>query len=131
MDDTTIIQDLSNQPPDVTYTDAHAVTDGELIDLIALGLQLYFDGEPINRASRALVEGLAKYNSGETESEQVAAAYQALLGFIVDGAVDNAEEGERRGYLLESRHPIHALGGKPVWMQPNGSGWTAMLPEDY
>ncbi|MCA1695288.1 MAG: hypothetical protein LC749_11450 [Actinobacteria bacterium] len=132
----TDIRDLLDRSPDVTYTDDQAVADGVLVDLPTLGVHVFFEAEPITRMSSSLFDALAGHVGGGSESEQ-ASAYQALLSFLVAGAIDvdllctPIGEGEATGHMYQSQHPFHALGCKRVWLQRNGRGFTVMLPEDY
>lgn len=114
---------------DTEYTDREALNDGVLVNLLAEGVRVHFNGRPITRATKNLLDTLGHYNPGGSIAEQ-AAAYTALLGFAVAGARDEAGPGEPRDYLWNTP-PHKALRDRPIWLQPNDDGYVAMLPEDY
>jgi hypothetical protein len=134
--------DLFDLEPTYIHSDADAVYDGDLIDLQANGVRVFWNGQPVTRMSAALWDALKPYNPGGPASEQ-AAAMTTLLGFLLAGATDTAEEGEPQGeYYRTQRYPqlkdtLPALvragvarTARPVWLERNATGWTAMFPSD-
>ncbi|OHV21206.1 hypothetical protein BBK14_07985 [Parafrankia soli] len=135
--------------PHVAITDAQAVAEGEIVDMDGWGV-VDFHGKPLDRVSlalhRALGEAFPRADTAGVPTETVRETFPdwtadeakvpfwgnrgELLAAYLTGAVDTAEDGEPAGYLFATP-PIPALGDRPVWVQPNGRGFTAMFPEDY
>lgn len=133
------INELLSRKPDVGYTDANALADGVLVDLFGQGVKIYFADRPVTRMTTALFDALKPYNSGGSVEAQ-AAAYTALVAFIVKGAQDTAEDGEPTGVLFQTPDQ-HALDHHTVWLQANDTteyedvpgcdgGWTLMFAAD-
>jgi hypothetical protein len=111
-----------------TYNDRNALDDGVLVDLLANGIKVHLNGKPITRMTSALFDALAEYNPGGSPAEQ-AAAYQALLGFIIKGA--HCDHPEHVGHELYQAPTHETFGGERVWLYPNDDGWTVMFAHDW
>jgi len=111
-------------------------------------VRVFWTGQPVTRMSAALWDALKSYNPGGPAPEQ-GAAMTALLGFLIDGAKDTAEEGEPQGWYYETGHyrqlrdhsqPTQGPAGpiftphhmaRPIYLERNETGWTVMLPSDH
>lgn len=122
-----------------TYTDAHALADGVLIDLPGIGCRVTFRDRAVNRMTVPLFEALkpflidydeptvptppaATLTPGQVRA--LASTLRAKLAF----ARDTARPGEERDYLYE----LPGGGQERIWLIRNEvDGWTVMFASGY
>lgn len=113
-----------------TYTDAEAVRDGVLVNV--LGTVPF----PINRATRALFDHFTRPMGQGAITGLV--TYVTRLSRLGDVVMERIRKGE-----LQEGWVVMEDGGRTVWCVPNETtefnhvtksqvqGWTLMFPEDY
>jgi hypothetical protein len=124
--------DAFDREPDFTYTSSQLEADGALVDLATLYCRLDYGGQPVNRASAALVAAAVPAAIvRRPDAEDKRRIVSGYLLDLVDQLTDTAEEGEPKG-VLWATPPQELLGDRPVWMQRNDvGGFTLLFPEDY
>jgi len=92
-----------------------------------------FRGEPVRTVSRGLFDALQARFTVAVELGALPA--WAMLGDLLDlltrPDLVRPDATEERADWLFATEPLTLLDGRPVWLQRNGDGFTAMFPEDY
>ncbi|WP_152989814.1 hypothetical protein [Frankia sp. ACN1ag] len=128
----------------VTYTDGLA--DGSLVDMDGWGV-IDFRGLPLNRVSGTLYRALkgafgraatlgapaeeCRRSFPDWTPADAVVPFWANLGELLAAYLRDASDDEEGPGSLFTTAPVAALGGRPLWVQPNGTGYTAFFPEDY
>lgn len=122
-----------------SYPDAHAVADGALIDLPAIGCRVAFRGRAVNRMTAHLFEAMRPFLidlddpiSAPDDRQGLTPGQVRSLGSALrtklSHARDTAAPGEEAGYLFQ----LPGGGSERIWIIRNEvDGWTVMFASDY